>query len=396
MQNGTLTIKLVGRIDSVNAGATEKELTETIAREGAGKVTLDCAGLEYISSAGLRVLLKLRKRLGGLKLIETSPEVYDVFEMTGFTELLDVQKCLREVPVEGLELLGSGANGSVYRLTRDEMVKAFRPGISLDVVESERIASRTAFTMGVPCAIPFDTVRCGEGYGTVYELLDAATLTERIRENPDDLERYAVKSAELLKSLHTLEVPAGVMHDAAAPYYEKLEVNADKFSEDEVARLRSLYDAIPPMNRFVHNDYHTRNIMESGGELTLIDLGESGAGNPLFDLLHSCLVFNLMGTGGGQKTSDDDMSFVGLTYGELKRFWNVMLASYCGSSERASRLTELLMPYARLTYLAASMAHPLLPVEYHPTYVNAVRSQVLSRADEMLASVDEMLSFIPE
>jgi hypothetical protein len=73
-----------------------------------------------------------------------------------------------------------------------------------------------------------------------------------------------------------------------------------------------------------------------------------------------------------------------------------MLAAYCGSSERASRLTELLMPFAHLTYLAASMAHPLLPVEYHPTYVNAVRSQVLSRADEMLASVDEMLSFIPE
>ena len=163
-----------------------------------------------------------------------------------------------------------------------------------------------------------------------------------------------------------------------------------------VARLRALYDAIPHMDRFVHNDYHTRNIMESSGELMLIDLGDSGTGNPLFDLIHSCLVFRLIGTGSGQVHSDDEISFIGITYGELGRFWNKMLTAYCGDAEAASRLTELLMPYAQLAYLTNSMAHPRLPKALHPVYVDKVRSEVLSREAEMVASVDEMLTFLPK
>ena len=58
--------------------------------------------LEYISSAGLRVLMKLRKKAGkALPVLNVSPEVFEVFEMTGFTELLDVKKRLREIAVEG-------------------------------------------------------------------------------------------------------------------------------------------------------------------------------------------------------------------------------------------------------------------------------------------------------
>jgi uncharacterized protein (TIGR02172 family) len=396
LHDGTLTLFPEGHVDSKNAADFERDAMAAVEAAPGTSVVVDVDKLEYVSSAGLRVFMKLARRAKGtLSVVNASPEVYDIFDVTGFVELMDVRKRLRTVSVEGLELLGSGANGSVYRFTRDEMIKAFRPGLSLDVVEAEREASRTAFMLGVPCAIPFDTVRCGEGYGTVYEMLNAATITERVRERPESLERYAHKAADLLRQLHKLEVPADAMQPGSAPYYNTIEANANKFTKEEVAQMRGLYDAIPPMNRFVHNDFHTRNIMESDGELMLIDLGESGAGNPLLDLVHSCLVFNLIGTGGGVTQPDDAISFVGLTYGELRRFWNVMLAEYCGSAEQAARLTELLMPYARLTYLASSMAHPLLPKELHPVYVDAIRTEVLTHVDEMLASVDEMLALLP-
>lgn len=88
---------------------------------------LDCSGLEYISSAGLRVVMRLAKCLKTLRLDNVSPEVYEVFSVTGLSEVLDVRRALRTVDVSGLELLGEGANGSVYRLTTDEMIKVFRP-----------------------------------------------------------------------------------------------------------------------------------------------------------------------------------------------------------------------------------------------------------------------------
>ena len=69
-------------------------------------MTIDASGLDYISSAGLRVLLKLRKRLATLSVIDVSPDVFEIFEVTGFSQLMDVQKRLRAVSIEGCEVMG--------------------------------------------------------------------------------------------------------------------------------------------------------------------------------------------------------------------------------------------------------------------------------------------------
>ena len=93
------TIKISGRIDSNNAKQFEDEL---LAVAGAADVTLDAAELEYISSAGLRVLLKLKKNAGGeVSVINASNDVYDIFEVTGFTNILAVKKAIREISVDG-------------------------------------------------------------------------------------------------------------------------------------------------------------------------------------------------------------------------------------------------------------------------------------------------------
>ena len=55
-------------------------------------------------------------------MLNVTPEVYDIFEVTGFSELLEIHKKLREVSVEGCVLLGEGGNGKVYRFTTDEML----------------------------------------------------------------------------------------------------------------------------------------------------------------------------------------------------------------------------------------------------------------------------------
>lgn len=388
LENDTLTLVLEGRIDSNNASSMEADIFAAVNVYPDAAVCLDAEKLEYISSAGLRVLMKLRKQSKKpLPVLNVSPEVYEIFEVTGFTELLDVRKRLREVSVEGCALLGEGANGRVYRLTRDEMIKVFRPGLTLEDIESEREASRKAFLLGIPCAIAFDTVRCGDSYGTVYEMLNAATLTERIRANPDVLPSLAEAAAKLLKQLHEIEVPAGQMPDAARALHATLDKLATDFTPDELQRMHALYNSIPAMNRFVHNDFHAKNVMETGdGELMLIDLGDAGAGNPLIDLCHTYMVFNIIGTG-IKSTNDDDMSFIGLTYGELKRFWAIFSVTYFGSAESAACMDEKIKPYGELMYFTAAMSHPRLPAQYHLAYAEQLRARVLSRYDELLGSL---------
>ena len=385
-------IKLTGHIDSNNAAQFEKEIMDAVADTPDNEIILDAENLEYISSAGLRVLMKLRKQTkAAIPLINVSPDVYEIFEVTGFTELFNVQKRLREVSIEGCSQLGSGANGTVYRLTKDEMIKVFRPGITLDEIEAEREASRKTFLLGVPCAIAFDTVKVGDCYGTIYEMLNAATVQERIREKPDRLPELAAATAKLLKELHETEVPDGQMLPADRLFHSTIDKISEDFTPDEIEKLHELYHSIPTMNRFVHNDYHAKNVMETGdGELMLIDLGDAGAGNPVIDLIHCCFVYQLMGSGAKEHT-DDEMSFIGLTYGELKVFWKVFLETYCGSVEKAEALNEKLMPFATMQYLTVAMSHPRLPKEYHPVYADKVRKQVLSRYDELLVGLDRVM-----
>ena len=91
-ENTTFTVALEGRLDTTTAPEldvfAEKELEDT------QELVLDFADLEYISSAGLRVLLKLQKvmnKKGSMKLIHVGDVVKEVFEITGFTDILTIE-----------------------------------------------------------------------------------------------------------------------------------------------------------------------------------------------------------------------------------------------------------------------------------------------------------------
>ncbi len=386
-QNGTLTIFLEGRIDSNNAGETDSQITDALSQHPeAARVQLDAEKLSYISSAGLRVLLKVRKHLKQpLPVVNVSSEVYDIFSVTGFTELLDVHKKLREVSVDGCEFVGEGANGKVYRLAKDEMIKVFKHGVTLESIEAEREASRKAFLLGVPCAIAFDTVKCGENYGTVYEMLNAATLSERIRSNPERLPELAKSSALLLRKLHAVIVPEGQMPRASRLLHNTIDKLTGDFTPEEIAHMHDIYNTIPEQNHFVHNDYHPKNIMESNGELMIIDLGDAGMGNPLIDLIHCYFVLLLVGRE-SQKVTDDDIGFVGISYRDMREFWQVFIAAYIGSydEEKIAAVQAKLEPFSLLMYMSTALAHPLMPKDFHKPYVDKLRERVLSRYDELV------------
>ena len=85
-----LTVALIGRLDAVTAIELDKDLSKEIS--GVEDLTIDLKELDYIASAGLRILLKLKKRLdssqGSMKVINLNNEVRDVMDMTGFSSLL--------------------------------------------------------------------------------------------------------------------------------------------------------------------------------------------------------------------------------------------------------------------------------------------------------------------
>ncbi len=87
-----LTISLEGRLDTLTAPALEKEIKEGLG--SVDKLTIDLKKLDYISSAGLRVLLqaeKLMSRRGGMKVANANEAIMEIFDVTGFTDILTIE-----------------------------------------------------------------------------------------------------------------------------------------------------------------------------------------------------------------------------------------------------------------------------------------------------------------
>ena len=85
-------ITLNGRLDTVTSPELEKLVEEGL--DGITDLTFDCAGVAYISSAGLRVLLRAEKKMsacGQMKLKNVSPMIMEIFEITGFSEILTIE-----------------------------------------------------------------------------------------------------------------------------------------------------------------------------------------------------------------------------------------------------------------------------------------------------------------
>ena len=95
-----MIIELSGRIDSLNASEVEKEITDRIGSADEA-VTFDVKNLTYISSAGLRVLMKVRKLTGrSIEILDVSRDVYDIFETTGFMQhIICLRRMTRTTPV---------------------------------------------------------------------------------------------------------------------------------------------------------------------------------------------------------------------------------------------------------------------------------------------------------
>ena len=91
LEGSALSIALEGRLDTTTAPELEQEIK---ALDGVETLTMDFAGLDYISSAGLRVLLSAQKQMskrGGMKVVNVSELVMEVFEVTGFSDILTIE-----------------------------------------------------------------------------------------------------------------------------------------------------------------------------------------------------------------------------------------------------------------------------------------------------------------
>ena len=324
-----LYIAIEGRIDASNAPQAEEKIF-AIKNDNPGKHTvIDADNLEYISSAGLRVILRLRKEEPKLAIINVAPDVYEVFDMTGFTDMVTVEKAYQRMSVEGCEFIAKGANGAVYRYDAETILKTYFAKDALPEIKQERENARRAFVLGINTAIPYGIVRVGDGYGTVTELLNAVSVTKLIRNNPDDLSEAVKYYVDMLKSIHATEVEDGEVPDMKEIALDWARFVSAHIPEDQGKKLISLIEAVPKQNTLMHGDYHTNNIMVQNGEPLLIDMDTLCMGHPVFELGS---MFNAF-VGYSELDHQNMIDFFGYSFETAGKFWNMALKMYLGTED---------------------------------------------------------------
>lgn len=294
---------------------------------------------------------------------------------------------MREISIEGCELIGKGGNGAVYRLDPETIVKVyFGMRNSVQRIDRNREVTKKAFVHGIPTTIAFDMVKVGDNYGVVYEMIDAKSLAQEIWANPDRLDEYANLIADTLISLHHTEFEPGTLTDSRERCKDdiKLTYDAGFYTDEQVDRLYKLVDQIPYRNTFIHQDFHPGNLMLQNGEIVLIDIEDSGLGHPVLDLSSMHLVYVTAARTNWKTTK------MGVSKQQYARIWDIVVRKYFNTDDpkELSEINRILEGYSLIKLIRGLATSPSVP--------DLLRKPLTSKQKKKMFKAIDTIHPIPE
>lgn len=353
-------ILLPVKIDSKNCFEVEQDIFSQISKaEDFSHLYLNADQLEYISSVGLRMLLKLSKQYKEIHLINVGPVPYEVFDITGFTGFMDIRRRIRSVSVSGCPVIGVGSNSVVYKLDEEKVLKLYNSGTMPELVQKESDAAHNAFILGFPTAIPYEIVKEESTgiHGIVFELVVQGSLSDAIKADYTNFAVYAEKFANLVTTINRIEDENDKFPRITTLYHvflDELPINAEYKK-----KLHDFLNLIPERNTMIHGDLHPKNIVIYEDEFLTIDMPQISHGHPLFELLS--VYHNLIYC--PQLDLHIAERFFGCNKEDSKKLWDEVLKHCLGTEdpeklERMNFLLEKLLPLHCATLLPRHLNQP--------------------------------------
>ena len=383
-----LTISFEGKFDSLSAQEAQSFIVEKLEAAPGKSLVLNYKGLSLVTSAGLRVLMDLRRKYTkDISIQNASEAVSKVFEDTGLTQVFSLTKDMRTVSIDNLKKIGQGANGEVFRLSQDTIIKVFYPRIRLSEIEREQRISRSVILADLPAVIPYDKVRVEDGrYGIIFELLGEKTLSETIAEDPSAFEPLMKQYLQLLKDIHSTEGDPSVFPLTKDIYQGFLDECVDWYTPEELQALRDLIDSVPDRGVMLHGDYHPNNLMVLRDELIMIDLGDFSIGHPVFDFLTTAATqVNLV-----EMNPDYAEIHTRMPREYIRKGWRYLFDGYFADRTGADR-SRIESQIRLMSKLKASFCPAIakgVPDEVMQASVNDAKQNLIPRIPELIGAID--------
>lgn len=389
LENEVLTIFLKGRLDTESAARTEENIL-LISEENPHKsIVFDATELQFIASSGLRTVLKIAKSEKDFSIINVTPAVYNVFEMTGFTKIINITKALRRINLEECELIGRGGMGGVYRVSEDEIVKVNYNSAEDENIKIELAKAKEAFLLGIPTAISFDIVDCGDGKkGVIYETIKSKTIGELIQSNPERLEELTMKYVAHLKALHSITTDNKIFNSAKESFADQLRNAAKHYTEEEAKELKRILDILPEGNTMVHGDGHPKNVMMQGDDAFWIDMEMMSIGHPIYDLMAISVLI---------KINSSDAAAIhmsGMDTTNLAKFKDCFIRHYFETEdeEMIAQYDSLLDALRLIRRAFATGFNSPMIERARPNTLKEMRELLFPHVDEVIEAVESYLS----
>ena len=383
----TLVVEFHGSVSAANAEEVGKELNAFRNENKQEQLVLDFEDLEFISSAGLRILLNMaKKEEKKIQVFNINPVIYEVFDDTGFTSIFEAHKAMKKYTSEGFELIGQGANGAVYRVDKENVIKVFQKTTPLEDIERERNLARQALLEGIPTAISYTVVKVDDCYGIMFELIEAVPLSIELKSDPDNYDSNTGLYIDLYKKIHNTEGDANQFPSIKDLYHRCIDECKDYYSNEDLDKLRALVDSVPDRNTLIHGDYHPNNIMYQNGELILIDMGDMSIGHPIFDFLATAATqVNLVKLSPEYAEGHTKMPAEMIT-----KTWRRLFDSYFSeySQEERDRIEEQVNYFSKLKVALAPVFGRGASKEIIQASVDDAKANLLPRIDELIGAVD--------
>lgn len=233
------------------------------------------------------------------------------------------------------------------------MMKLYAPFIPEEVPLQELATARNVFEMGISTPRVLRLVTDGTRRGVEFErIVNKKSFARAIADNPENLEKYAVKFAGMCKKLHA--TPCNTMKfQSARQFFIETTKSVSELTEEEKEKICRFINSVPESNTCLHGDMHIGNVITDGEHDWWIDIADFRYGNPMFDMGMWNFLCNEI---------PEEMSFnlFHISKQSMQEVWRIFAREYF-ETEDFEKVYSMMAPYSALYMIRFFTIHKTEP-----------------------------------